>query len=457
MSLDSNVHDGTWAKDGSTGHAYLTLVPYESDDGRLGAGYYYYTSDDGTSPNGEFPFILKRINSDRVGLFQAVSFDGSSYSGYTYVQTPETNGEFWYEFSDGTLSEEYTIVFQGDRQTCTLDGYVNCTLDKPLRINEFQFPLTGQSRFGSSYANGSDEFIFDTMVHEFGHILGITSSWWKQNAVHRSEFANEDEWDTFMASSTHIPSYRGARANAFYKNVLNGSEAYIPIEQYTVTLTLENVIAAQTNTAFKFVRASDEIPAIMNISTGATTDGATFAAALAQQFTAAAVVGGDLEILSGLSASSNGTTITITAHQSFTVAATDANTQGMLVGINDDTAQAPYYGAGSAGSHWDEAHFGNEMLSTAGSDGIDEKMSGMTIAALEDQGYPIRNGPKMGYDLTDAYSLPSASTVVASRSASTVVASRSVDRRHHCCKPPSSAKVDVRTTHKLVRKEKHRK
>ena len=212
------------------------------------------------------------------------------------MQTPETNGEFWYEFSDGSLSDVYKIVFEDDRQTCLVDGYVNCTLDKPLRINEFQFPLTGQSRFGSSYANGSEEFIFDTMVHEFGHILGITSTWWKQNAVHRSEFANEDEWDTFMASSTHIPSYRGARANAFYKNVLNGSEVHIPIEQD--------------------------------------------------------------------------------------------------------------YGAGSAGSHWDEAHFNNEMLSTAGSDGIDEKMSGMTIAALEDQGYPIRNGPKMGYDLTDAYSLP---------------------------------------------------
>ena len=252
-----------------------------------------------------------------------------------------------------------------------------------------------------------------------------------------------------MASSTHIPSYRGARANAFYKNVLNGSEAYIPIEQYTVTLT-------QLNTFYKFVRSSDGMVAVVNVSTGATTDGATFATTLAQQFTAAAVADGDLSILAGLSASSNGTVITITADQAFTVAATDANTQGILVGINDDTAQAPYYGAGSR-LHWDEAHFGNEMLSTAGSDGIDEKMSGMTIAALEDQGYPIRNGPKMGYDLTDAYSLPSASTVVASRSASTVVASRSVDRRHHCCKPPSSAKVDVRTTHKLVRKEKHRK
>ena len=120
------------------------------------------------------------------------------------------------------------------------------------------------------------------------------------------------------------------------------------VQSQTVTLTLENAVVAQLNTFYKFVRSSDGMVAVVNVSTGATTDGATFATTLAQQFTAAAVADGDLSILAGLSASSNGTVITITADQAFTVAATDANTQGILVDINDDTPQASALSGGFA-------------------------------------------------------------------------------------------------------------
>ena len=104
----------------------------------------------------------------------------------------------------------------------------------------------------------------------------------------------------------------------------------------------ENAVAAGTNTTFKFVRASDGGWPCKCQYRGYT-DGATFATTLAQQFTARPLL--SVWLFSQDCPQPAMATITITADQSFTVAA--ANTK-MLVGINDDTAQASALSGGFA-------------------------------------------------------------------------------------------------------------
>ena len=97
-------------------------------------------------------------------------------------------------------------------------------------------------------------------------------------------------------------------------------------------------------------------------------------------------------------------------------------------------------GSGSAGSHWDEDHFENEMLSTYGSATVDEHLTGVTIGALEDQGWPIRSGSHRGYALSETgYNLPSGSREIAVEwSPEGVLARQTAVRIHYCCDPPSA-------------------
>ena len=304
--LNPDIHDGSFAKDGTTGHDYLTMRN-KSSHTYTGANWFQNES---PAANGEkLGITFNQFNSDYIQMiFELGRNAEGNMSIFRFAKTPDTGDQFWiiqsgepssivrFEFIDAQ-NLEFKVTYNGEHQG---------SLDAPMDFGEnFEFPLTGRSRYGSSNANFSDEFIFDTMVHEIGHILGFDAdTHWKHSAVHQpnnGEFANIEEYNTFMAFDNYIPSYRGERANKIYKGDLGGPEDYIPIEQ----------------------------------------DG----------------------------------------------------------------------GAGSAGSHWDEDHFDIEVLSTAkGSE--DAKMSGMTIAAFEDQGYPIRNGTKMGYNLAESYSLPSSSQVV---------------------------------------------
>ena len=331
--LNPDIHDGSFAKDGTTGHDYLTMRNNSSHT-YTGAKW---IGNDSPAANGEkLGIIFNQLNSNYIQMKFELGINAEGkMEFFNFAKTPDTEGQFWiiqsgeptsivrFEFTDAQ-NLEFKVTYNGEYQG---------SLDAPMDLGEkFKFPLTGRSRYGSSYANSSDEFIFDTMVHEFGHILGFDAdTHWKHSAVHQpnnGEFANIEEYNTFMEYDNYIPSYRGERANKFYRVDLGGPNDYIPIEQ-------DN-------------------------------------------------------------------------------------------------------GAGSAGHHWDEDHFENEMLSTSGSDGIDERMSGMTIAAFEDQGYPIRNGTKMGYNLAESYSLPSSSQVVAAKLSLS-------DRRRHCCKPPETMQYKLAT------------
>jgi hypothetical protein len=323
-ALDSSVHNGTWTYDNSSGKGYLELVPYE--------GRYEWDQ----QSNGEnLYFKITRYSATDMRCFIANAYnpDTSSFSGYTYFYDPnDTSGNGFPVFkysSDGgaTLSNTYTLKFT-NTTTAIYDGSTTLNLLTPLRATSgFEFPTTGQTRYGYAFQDYYDEFVFDTQLHEIGHILGITSQQWKRQIPHRNAagITDQDSYDAYQDG--YLPSYLGERANAFYKTVLQGNQTHIPIEQ-------------------------------------------------------------DM-------------------------------------------------GAGSAGSHWDESHFENEMLSTSGTRSVDEHLTGITIGALEDQGWPIRSGSHRGYALSEsAYSLPSGSTAIA-------VAARQQARvahqgGHHCCDPPSA-------------------